>query len=68
MVEDSILVALIRESLDAPERPRRLAALVILEVLRRGNYVAGAEMLTIEADSTASVADEIRDLRDKYGL
>ena len=68
MVDDSILVALIRESLDASDRPRRLAALVILEVLRKGNYVAGADMLTIEADSTAAVADEIRALREKYGL
>ncbi len=69
MDDDSLLVALISESVEAPSRPRRLAALVLLDVLRSGERGRGApDMEIIEADAIPAVADEIRALAQKYGL
>ena len=68
MVEDSLLVALIRESLDAPGRARRLAALALVEVLRKGDCPERRAMDVIEPAVALQVAEEVRLLARKYGL
>ena len=69
MVDDNLLIALIKESLEAETRPRRLAALVLLDVLRKGERTGnGPDIELIEADAIPAVADEIRALAKTYRL
>jgi hypothetical protein len=70
MPSDEVLVALINESVTAKDRYRRVAALVLLEVLRSGRDVAapvsGPDI--IPAEDAVAVADEIAELTSKYQL
>lgn len=68
MVDESVLVALIAESLNTSNRNRRLAALVILDVLRNGAAEKAPALETIEAEAVPAVADEIKALMDRYYL
>jgi len=70
MPSDEVLVALINESVTAKDRYRRVAALVLLEVLRSGRDVAASVSGTdiIPAEDAAAVADEIAELTSKYQL
>ena len=68
MVDDSVLVALIAESLNTSNRNRRLAALVILDVLRNGAAEKAPRLEIIEAEAVPAVADEIRTLLERYHL
>lgn len=71
MPSDEVLVALINESVTAKDRYRRVAALVLLEVLRSGRDVAapvsGTDII-IPAEDAVAVADEIAELTSKYQL
>ena len=68
MVDDSVLVALIAESLNTSNRHRRLAALVILDVLRNGAAEKAPALEIIEAEAVPAVADEIKALMECYHL
>ena len=69
MVDDSVLVALINESVTAPDRPRRIAARILLDVLRSDGDLDGAERKTeLVTSGVASVADELRNLIDLHRL
>ena len=70
MVEDSVLVALINVSVTAPEREKRVAAKILIEVLRstsnvNDTYMAGE---SVAAPNVKQVADELRRLIDLHGL
>jgi len=70
MPSDEVLAALINESLNANDRYRRVAAMVLLEVLRSGREieppVSGTDI--IPAEDAVAVADEIAELISKYKL
>ena len=70
MVSDEVLVALIGESINAGHRPRRMAALVLVEVLRNGRDLetSGGLRETIPPEEVVAVADEMKDLIAKYHL
>ena len=70
MPSDEVLVALINESVTANDRRPRVAALVLLEVLRSGRAVAAPVSGTdiIPAEDGVAVADEIAELTSKYQL
>jgi hypothetical protein len=71
MASDEVLVALINESLNAEPRARRIAALVLIEVLRNGRDLGapnGSGRQIIPPKDAALVADEIHALITKYRL
>jgi hypothetical protein len=71
MASDEVLVALINESLNAEHRARRIAALVLIEVLRNGRDLGapnGGGREIIPPKDAAVVADEIHALITKYRL
>ena len=70
MASDEVLVALINESVNAEHRARRLAAKVLLEVLRTGSEleVSTAGQEVVSPSEAAAVADEIKRLIAKYRL
>jgi hypothetical protein len=68
MADDSTLVALIKESMEAPEPARRAAAALLLAALRNREGLDQAKLDIMEADSTAPVREEIRALAEQFGL
>lgn len=70
MPSDSVLVALISETVTATDRPRRLAALILVEVLRNGRDLSGpgSGMEVVQPHEAAAVADAMKDLIQRYNL
>ena len=70
MANDEVLVALISESLNAETRHRRIAALVLVEVLRNGRNLGqqGTGPEVIPVSDAVAVADEVQGLIVKYRL
>jgi hypothetical protein len=70
MASDAVLVALIKHSVDAPSRARRVAAAILVEVLRsdRGIQSLGGKLVTVESKEGQAVAEEMRSLIREYGL
>ena len=71
MADESLLVALIQESVSAKDRARRLAAALLVEVLRSGTNPCDPSSLPlqrIEARDAEPVAEEMRALIRQYGL
>ena len=71
MASDEVLVALINESLNAKASSRRIAALVLVEVLRNGRDLEaqnGSGREVIPPQDAVGVADEIKALISKYRL
>jgi hypothetical protein len=70
MPSDRIMVALIAEAMGAATRPRRIAASLLLEVLRSDPAADDFETKVeiIEAKEAADVANELRVLVAAHGL
>ena len=68
MADDSMLVALIKESMEAPQPARRAAAALLLAVLRNREGLDRAKLDTLEADATVPVREEIRALAKQLGI
>ena len=70
MPSDSFLVALINETVTAQDRPRRLAALILVEVLRNGRDLSepGSGLEVVQPHEAAAVADAMKLLIERYAL
>jgi hypothetical protein len=71
VADEGLLVALIEESVSARDRARRLAAALLVEVLRSGTNPADASSLPlerIEAKDAEAVAEQMRALIGQYNL
>ena len=70
MLTDALKVALLDEALNASAPARRIAASLLLDVMR-AKWSAEAfhsRLQTVEASETAEVAKELRALIERHGL
>ena len=67
---DSVLVGLIEQSVLANTLSRRRAASILLKAVQAGRGLASVpiELSKVDAPIAASVADELRLLRARYGM
>ena len=70
MPTDAVMVALIDEALNASTHARRIAARLLLDVLRAWPTAEGSkrQLDKLEAAETMAVANELRALIEQYGL
>jgi hypothetical protein len=72
MLTKLVMRALIKHSLDAPTRARRLAAGMLVEFFRSGRASDAVDALTklsdVASDKGREVADEMKNMIADYGL
>jgi hypothetical protein len=70
MADDPLMVVLINEAVNGSTRPRRMAAKLLLDLLRSDPSDEGfkGKQEVVEAKETADVVRELRALIDQHGL
>lgn len=70
MLTDALKVALLDEAFNASAPARRIAASLLLDVMRaeRSDEAFHSRLQTVEASETAEVAKELRALIERHGL
>ena len=70
MLNDALTVALLNEALNASTQARRIAARLLLDLLRPKLTAPDLErrLERVEATETLEIADQLRALIDEHGL